>query len=123
MFCIMLAGVQPRSAMPTALFETRSGYRGGGLSQSRGYRERIHDRCACVERSKADRGSNIRNAVESESVRGTGSGPTEGMPVLSAARQTESKSGLGASTKGAALRTYVKKSVVTFSSSFGRSCQ
>eukprot|EP00955_Chlamydomonas_euryale_P068797 360234-Chlamydomonas_euryale.AAC.1 len=38
-----------------------------------------------------------------ESVRVTGSRPTKGMPVLSAARQRGSNSGLGAATKGTPL--------------------
>eukprot|EP00955_Chlamydomonas_euryale_P050591 354601-Chlamydomonas_euryale.AAC.6 len=41
--------------------------------------------------------------AESESVRVTGSGPTKGMPVLSAPRQRGSGSGLGAVTKGTQL--------------------
>eukprot|EP00955_Chlamydomonas_euryale_P082295 363696-Chlamydomonas_euryale.AAC.10 len=41
---------------------------------------------------------------ESESERGTGSGPTKGMPVLSVARQRGSSSRLGAVTRGTSLQ-------------------
>eukprot|EP00955_Chlamydomonas_euryale_P115851 366382-Chlamydomonas_euryale.AAC.7 len=46
-------------------------------------------------------------------VRFTGSGPTTGMPVLSAARQRASRSGLGAITKGTPVRTVLSHPVPT----------
>eukprot|EP00955_Chlamydomonas_euryale_P083417 363859-Chlamydomonas_euryale.AAC.3 len=54
--------------------------------------------------------ASFRDKSQSQS---TGSGPTKGMPVLSAARQRGSSSGLGAVTKGTPLRTALSHPIPT----------